>query len=122
MIPCTCSLASEIIFCFSFGIMISPNENESPPWKANLYPIDLISSKNSAVRGILVAFNTSPMISLRDFFVNTVFIKPASIGTTSLNNTRPTVVSINFVTIFPFSSKSLVRTLIEAFKCTFFSL
>ena len=75
-------------------MIISPKLKESPPLKAKPYPIPLILSKNSAVSGTLVTFKISPIISLRFFLVKTTLKKPACSGTTSLNKTRPTVVSI----------------------------
>ena len=74
--------------------MISPNENDNPPLKANAYPMSLILSKKSAVSGTLVAFKMLWIISLKAFLVKTSLIYPAASGTTSLNNTLPTVVSI----------------------------
>ena len=94
MIPSTSPLAFEIISCFSGGIIISPKLNDNPPSKANENPIDLILSKNSAVSGTLVIFKIFPIISLSDFLVRTSLIKPAFSGTTWLNKTLPTVVSI----------------------------
>ena len=74
--------------------MISPKLKDSPPLNAKPYPIALILSKNSAVSGTLVTFKISPMISRKFFLVNTTLKNPAASGTTSLNNTRPTVDSI----------------------------
>ena len=82
----------------------------------------LISSRNSAVSGTLVIFKISPIISRRDFFVSTSFIKPALSGTFSLKRTRPTVVSIILSTRLFSESKSFVLTFIVAFKSTLFSL
>ena len=62
-----------------------------------------------------------PMISLKDFFVNSALIYPTGAGTCWLNKTRPTVVSINFLTITP-PSRTLVFTLMFACKSTRFSL
>ncbi len=56
--------------------------------------MDLILSKNSAVSGTLVTFRMSPIISRKFFLVRTTLKYPAASGTTSLNNTRPTVVSM----------------------------
>jgi hypothetical protein len=115
-------LALAIIVCFSGGIIISPKLKDNPPWKANLYPNVLISSRNAAVSGTLVTFSISPIMSLRDFFVKTSLINPATAGTFSLNKTLPTVVSIICFTNSLLSFKSSVLTLIKAFKSTLFSL
>ena len=122
MIPSTCLLAASIIPCFSSGIMISPKLNDNPPWKANLYPKLLISSRKAAVSGTLVTFKILPMISRNDFLFNTWLIYPAASGTFSLKSTRPTVVSMIWFTNSPSSLKSLVLTLIDAFKSTRCSL
>ena len=122
IIPSTSPLALAIISCFSGGIIISPKLNDKPPSNAKENPIDLILSKNSAVSGTLVNFKISPIISRNDFFVNTSLIKPAFSGTTWLNKTRPTVVSIILKTKFPDSSKSFALILITAFKSTLSSL
>ena len=53
---------------------MSPRLNDRPPRKAKPNPISLILSKNSAVSGTLVNFNILPMISLKDFLVNTSFM------------------------------------------------
>ena len=82
----------------------------------------LILSKNSPVVGISVTFKILPIIPRKDFLVNTSLIYPAFAGTTSLNNTLPTVVLIIFRTCCPFLSTSKVLTLIPAFKSTFSSL
>ena len=92
--PSTSPLALAIISCFSGGIIISPKLKDNPPSNANENPIDFILSKNSAVSGTLVNFKILPIISRRDFLVKTSFINPAFSGTTWLNNTLPTVVSI----------------------------
>ena len=84
------------MFNFSGGIIISPKLKDNPPLKAKPYPIDLILSKKSAVSGTLVTLSISPIISRRFFLVKTTLKKPAASGTTSLNNTRPTVVSMIF--------------------------
>ena len=77
-------LAASIIDCFSGGIIISPKLNDNPPLNAKLYPKVLISSKKAAVSGTLVTFKISPIISLKDFLVNTSLIYPAAAGTFSL--------------------------------------
>ena len=110
------------MLCFSAGIIISPKLNDRPPWKANLYPKSLISSRNSAVSGTEVTLRILPIISRNDFLVNTWLIYPAAAGTFSLNNTRPTVVEIICGANFPSSLKSKVLTFIDAFNSTFFSL
>ena len=102
--------------------MISPKLKDKPPLNAKVNPISLILSRNSAVSGILVNFKILPMIPLKDFLLRTWLIKPAFSGTTSLNKTRPTVVWIILYSISPCSFKSLVLTLIDAFKSTLFSL
>ena len=70
----TSLLAAPIILIFSPGIMMSPRLNDRPPRKAKPNPISLILSKNSAVSGTLVNFNILPIISRKDFLVNTSFI------------------------------------------------
>ena len=122
IIPSTSPFALAIISCFSGGIIISPKLNDKPPSNAKENPIDLILSKNSAVSGTLVNFKISPIISRNDFFVNTSLIKPAFSGTTWLNKTLPTVVSIILKTKLPDSSKSFALILIIAFKSTLSSL
>ena len=101
---------------------MSPKLNESPPLKAKVNPISLILSRNSAVSGTLVNFKILPIISLKDFFVRTWFMYPAFSGTTSLNKTLPTVVSINLISNSSFLFKSLALTLIDAFRSALPSL
>jgi len=66
-----------------------------------LYPKVLISSRKAAVSATLVTFNTLPIISRKDFLVNTSLMYPAFAGTVSLNKTLPVVVSIIFLTNSP---------------------
>ena len=118
----TFPFASSIKETFSEGIIISPKLKDSPPLKANPYPIFLILSKKSAVSGTLVSFNIFPMISLKFFFVKTSLKKPAFFGTTSLKRTLPTVVSIieDFLVLCTVGFSTFM--FIMAFKSTFFSL
>ena len=84
--------------------------------------MSFILSKNSAVSGTLVTFKILPIISRNDFFVKTSLMKPAFSGTTWLNNTLPTVVSIILKISFPDLSKSFALILIIAFNSTTSSL
>ena len=102
--------------------MISPKLNDKPPLNAKENPISLILSRNSAVSGTLVFLRILPIIPRRAFLLRTLLIYPAFSGTTSLNRTLPTVVSISLVSNSPESFKSLTLTLIAAFKSTLFSL
>ena len=117
-IPSTSSAASEINFSLASGILISFNENDRPPRKARPYPIDLISSKNLAVAGTSVFFKTSAIIPRSAFLVNTVLINETCSGTAWLNNTRPTVVSMNSIFIDPSSCSTRPLILICACKST----
>ena len=107
---------------FSGGIIISPKLNDKPPLNANPYPIAFILSRNSAVSGTLVTLRISPIISRRFFFVNTILKKPAFSGTTSLNKTLPTVVSIILYSNSLISLKTFALILIIALRSTLFSL
>ncbi len=118
----TCVSALSTSSTFSFGIIMSSKLKDKPPLNAIVYPNSLISSRNCAVLDVPEIFRTPPMISLSAFFVKTSFIKPASLGTCSLNITRPQVVSINCNSDSPTSFKSSVFTLILACKSSFPSL
>ena len=61
-----------------------------------------MSSKNLAVLGTPAILIILVKISLSAFLVKSSFIKPASLGTNSLNNILPVVVSTISVTSSPF--------------------